>query len=588
MTKTTLIVLFGLFFVLPISSCQVSAPENKTRLEKSSSVTSAENTIEHQPIARPNIVLIVVDDMGFADLGSFGSEIPTPNLDELAYNGVRLTNFITAPACSPTRAMLLTGVDNHLAGLGNLAEELAPNQRDQPGYEGYLNDRVVTVPTLLQDAGYRTYMTGKWHLGNTVETGPSRRGFDRSFGMLTNASHFSDMLPAYSPDPNAKAKYREDDMLLSELPNNFDYSSQFFVDRLIKYIDNDKADRGDSPFLAYLAFSAPHWPLQAPDQAIAEFSGKYSAGHDIVAASRLEKQKALGIIPKTAGFGALSPKGKPWLDLSSQERRTESRGMEIYAAMISEIDRHTGKLITYLKETNQFDNTVIIFMSDNGAEGHDFDDTWPEAAFPKIRANLLDKHDFSYENMGRENSYTFYGPNWARASSPSLRMFKGFTTEGGVRSAAFVHFPQLLAPHIESNSVLVKDLAATILDLADINHPGNRYQDRDIEPMSGQSVLALLSEKKGLSNSAGKSASPRVQVDELFGKRSVRVEEWKMVHMPPPWGTGEWQLYDLSADLAETNDLAGNMPAKVSELKAYWEDYAKSNNIILPDWVSGY
>jgi arylsulfatase A-like enzyme len=575
--RIVMIVLGGLIFVLSISGCQmVDAKANP----KSTPGLSA---VSGQASERPNILLVVVDDMGFADLGSFGGEIPTPNLDKLAYAGVRLTNFVTAPACSPTRAMLLTGVDNHIAGLGNLDEELAPNQRGQPGYEGYLNDSVVTIPTLLQDAGYRTYMTGKWHLGNTETTGPASRGFDKSFGMLTNASHFSDMRPAYSQDPNAKAKYRENNKLLSELPDDFEYSSQFFVDRLIDYIDSDngvQSKNGNEPFLAYLAFSAPHWPLQAPDRAIIQFQGKYDEGHDVIATRRLESQKRLGIIPASASLGEHAPKGKLWLNLSEQERHVEARGMEVYAAMISEVDRHMGRLVSYLKKTNQFDNTVVIFMSDNGPEGHDFDDTWPEAAFPAIRKNLLIKHDFSYENIGRENSYTFYGPNWARASSPAFRMYKAFTSEGGVRAAAFVHYPKLISPSIDTNMVPVKDIAATILDLAGVEHPGSNYRRRRVAPMSGESALGLLS---GLAD-----LSPRIHVDELLGKRSVRQGNWKLIHMPPPYGKGNWQLYDLSRDLAEANNLAQVMPNKVAELIEIWNEYASANQVVLPDWVSGY
>ena len=573
MDKKATIVLCGLISILSITSCNTITNDDARQ----------ESAPSAQSISQPNILLIVVDDMGFADLGSFGGEIPTPNLDELAYAGVRLTNFITAPACSPTRAMLLTGVDNHLAGLGNLAEELAPNQKDKPGYEGYLNHRVVTVPTLLQDAGYRTYMTGKWHLGASEETGPANRGFDRSFGMLTNASHFSDMQPAYSPNPDARAKYREDNRLLSELPGSFEYSSQFFVDRLIDYIENDEDKRGTKPFFAFLAFSAPHWPLQAPDKTIAEFQGKYDQGHDVIATARLAKQKKLGIVPGSATLGELSPKGKPWVDLSELEQAFEARSMEVYAAMIAEIDRHTGRLIKYLKDANQFENTVIIFMSDNGAEGHDFDDTWPEAAFPLIRKNLLNKHDFSFENIGQENSYTFYGPNWARASSPAFRMFKGFTTEGGVRAAAFMHYPGIIAAGIESNTILVKDVAATMLEIANVKHPGTHYRARNIEPMTGSSILALLT-----GNDTDMVSPLRIQVDELLGKRSVRMGNWKMVHMPVPWGTGAWQLYNLAEDLAETTDLAQEMPDKINELTKHWEQYARTNNLVLPDWVSGY
>ena len=225
--------------------------------------------------ARPNILLIVVDDMGFNDLGSFGSEISTPNIDALAKAGIRLTNFQVASTCPPTRSMLLTGVDHHKAGLGNMLEELSPNQKGQPGYEGFLNDRVVTLATMLRDDGYRTMMTGKWHLGAADEHSPSARGFEQSFSLVSGgASHFADMRPAYAPSPEIKANYRYNGAALAALPNEFEYSTQFYVDHMIEQLD--QSAQSDKPFFAYLAFTAPHWPLQAPDAAIARYQGRYS------------------------------------------------------------------------------------------------------------------------------------------------------------------------------------------------------------------------------------------------------------------------------------------------------------------------
>ena len=210
----------------------------------------------------PNVLMIVVDDMGFSDLGSFGGEIETPNLDKLAYDGIRFTNFHASTMCSPSRAMLMTGVDSHLTGLGNMAEELAPNQKGQPGYEGHLNDRVVTLATLLQDAGYGTYLAGKWHLGGGSGKGPSFRGFDRSFALVSGgASHFADMRPAYAPSPEIKANYSEDGKKLTELPAEFEYSTQYYADRMMDYL---RGHDPNQPFFAYLAYTAPHWPLQAP------------------------------------------------------------------------------------------------------------------------------------------------------------------------------------------------------------------------------------------------------------------------------------------------------------------------------------
>ena len=348
---------------------------------------------------RPNILLIVADDMGFTDLGAFGGENETPNLDALALGGLRLTNFHAMPTCSPTRAALLTGVDPHLAGLGNMAEEMAPNQEGQPGYEGYLNDGVVTIATLLRDAGYRTYLTGKWHLGKTEDTGPAARGFERSFSLLAGGTHFDDMRPSYAPTPDVKAGYRDGPELLDALPDSFEYSSEFYVDRLIEYLETDAED--ERPFFAFLSFTAPHWPLQAPDEAIARFSGRYDEGYDVLFDRRFARLKELDLLPKHADASERPPKAIPWEELSAEDKKVQARAMEIYAAMVAELDRHTGRLIDYLKHAGQFEDTVVLFLSDNGAEGHDLDDTWPADKFPDIRKTIDAAHDFSYENMGR-------------------------------------------------------------------------------------------------------------------------------------------------------------------------------------------
>lgn len=529
---------------------------------------------------RPNILLIVADDMGFSDLGSFGGEIPTPNLDRLAYDGIRFTKFVSSPMCSPARAMMLTGVDSHLSGFGNMLEELSPNQKGQPGYEGYLNDRVVTLPTLLSDAGYRTFMAGKWHLGTGVGKGAAYRGFERSFVLDSGgASHFDDMRPAYAPSPDIKANYWRDGEKLDALPEDFNYSSEYYVDRMIDYLDDDQEGQ---PFFAYLSFTAPHWPLQAPDEAIARQAGRYDAGYDALAEARLIGQQRKGILPLDAVRSGRSPKEKPWDELNAEQKKVEIRAMEIYAAMIEEMDRHTGRLIDFLESQGKLDNTLVIFLSDNGPEGHDLDETWPMEAFPEIRKTIDASHDFSYEAMGRKGSYVLYGPNWANASSPAFRLHKGFPTEGGTRVAAFVRFPNEFAHSaVTDDFVFIADVTPTILDLAGIEHPGTTYQGREIEPMTGRSIAPLLRGEGG--NDTG-----RVTGMELLGKRAIRVGIWKLVHMPSPWGNGEWQLFNLKRDPGETTDLSAKLPDQVAALRASWESYAEENNVIIPDWVSGY
>lgn len=527
----------------------------------------------------PNILLVVADDMGFADLGSYGSEIETPNLDSLASSGVRMTNFHTTPACSPTRASLLTGVDPHKAGLGNMAEELAPNQEGQPGYEGHLNDQVAALPALFKDAGYNTYLTGKWHLGKEEGNRPTDRGFDHSFSLLVGgASHFSDMKPSYAPSPEIKAPYAEDGALLDELPDNFEYSSQFYADRMIEYIEADKDS--NAPFFGMLSYTAPHWPLQAPKDAMEKYRGRYDAGYDQIFNERLEAQKSMGLIPADAEGAPRPPKGRLWDSLSSEEQKVESRAMEIYAAMVDELDAHTGRVFDYLKQNDLYDNTIVIFMSDNGAEGHDLDETWPADLFPEIRKVIDETNDFSYEQMGRVGSYTFYGPNWAWAGAPAFRLHKGFPTEGGTRSIAIIKAPDLEGGEINDSLTSVKDIAPTLLELAGIEHPGTEYKGREITPITGTSLMPVLSDNAEVED--------RVLGGELFGKYYIRQGDWKLVMMPKPYGDDEVQLFNLSEDLGERHDLSQEHPEKLAEMRALWEQYAEENDVIIPNWVSGY
>ena len=530
---------------------------------------------------RPNILLVVVDDLGYSDLGSFGGEIPTPNIDRLAMDGIRFSNFHGAPMCSPSRAMMLTGVDSHPAGFGNMLEELSPNQKGQAGYEGYLSERVVTVSTLLHDAGYRTYLSGKWHLGSGPVAGPAARGFDRSFALDSGgASHFSDMQPAYAPSPDVKANYWEDGEKLAELPPDFEYSSQFFVDRMIDYLSEE--DDMEQPFFAYLSFTAPHWPLQAPDDAIALQAGRYDEGYDVVATRRLARLRDMGLVPPNAVRSGRSPKEMPWIDLDDEHRKIEIRAMEVYAAMIVEVDEHMGRLIDYMDSNGLMDNTVIIFLSDNGPEGHDLDETWGADMFPEIRKVIDATHDFSFENMGRPDSYTLLGPNWANAASPSSRLHKGFPTEGGTHVAAFVHDPaRVKHPAIIDDFVFIKDVAPTILELAGVRQPGNHYKSQAVEPITGLSFTSLLGDSR-------KDDEDRVIGIELMGKRAIRSGAWKLLHMPPPYGTNEWQLFNLAQDPSESADVADAHPDVVKDLQGEWIQYAEKNKVVLPDWVSGY
>lgn len=524
---------------------------------------------------RPNILLVVADDLGYTDLGAYGGEIQTPVIDGLARSGLMFSRFRTSPVCSPTRASLLSGTDPHAAGLGNMWEDLAPNQKGQPGYEGHLNDHVAPLPAVLKQAGYRTYMAGKWHLGRDEATGPQARGFDRSFAMLSGGgSHFADRQAIEGADN--RAAYREDGRLMESLPPDF-YSSRAFADRLIAYLDARPSDDA-APFFAYLAFTAPHFPLQAPDERLAQYRGAYDGGYDALFEARLAAAKRVGVAPATAGGGRPYPDHRPWSTLSPGDRAIEARRMEILAAMVTELDAQLGRVLGVLRQRGELDHTIVVVMSDNGAEGHRMETEWPavaETARTCCTSTLA--------NMGRPGSYVWLGPDWARASSAPFRLFKGYHAEGGIRVPFIVSYPGLVTRGVTDARAHVSDVMPTLLDLAGVALPGAAFGGRAVQPITGVSLKPLLD---GI---APWTRSPdEVVADETFGKRFVSAGNLKALLLPPPFGTGDWQLYDLAADPSESTDLARQRPTDLARLRAQWDVYARQYGVILPDWVSGY
>ncbi len=534
--------------------------------------------------SRPNVLLIVVDDMAFNDLGLFGSEIRTPNIDALAREGVFLTNFHVAPNCSPTRAMLFSGTDSHNAGLGNMAEDLSPNQKGNPGYEGYLNFQVAALSELFLDAGYNTYMTGKWHLGLTEETSPAARGFEKSYIILQGGGGaFANMLPLVGP---GKALYWQDDVKLEELPEGF-YSTEFYTELMMEYINGDLDD--GKPFFAYLSYTSPHWPLQAPQESIARYKGVYDAGYDALLSQRLQILKDLGLVAADVEPFPRLLDEKPWDELSAEEQRYQAKIMEIYAAMVDDVDIYIGRLIDNLKEIGEYDNTIIFFMSDNGPEGHALQKTFPEAA--EWTKQCCDN---SYENIGNADSYVWLGPNWGQAGNTPLRMFKGYPSQGGVRAPAFFHYPRAMQVAAMNDSITtVKDVMPTLLELAGVEHPGaGMFQGREVLAMQGRSVVPVLTGERDTIRAPGDYMGW-----ELFGKQAIRQGDWKIINIPsipsrdvrlPVLKPGQWQLYNLAEDPAEMNDLADSNPEKLRELLALWEQYTTENNYIYPDILTGY
>ena len=526
---------------------------------------------------RPNIVMIVADDMGFSDIGPFGGEIRTPTLDALAKRGVRFTDFHTATSCSPTRSMLFSGTDNHIAGVGNMGEMLAPNQKGKPGYEGYMNKQVVSFVNLLRDGGYHTYMTGKWHLGKQPAFIPRARGFERDFSMMEGeASMFPDMVGITASEP--KTPYTEDGKYLAKLPKEFKYATEFYVDKMISYIEANHQD--GKPFFAYLAHQAVHAPYHLPnDYWLRKYEGKYDIGWDALRKQRLARMKEMGILPANANLADRMWFVPIWDDLAPAAKVVVARKMALYASMAENMDYHTGRLIDYLKQIGEYDNTLFIFLSDNGAEGNDIAKV--VASTPGTRDFLFYARNYSQTHpnaWGRPGSEVTYGPGWAQVSGTPFRDYKGFSTEGGIRTPLIIAGAGVERQGNINHSLLhVMDLAPTILELAGVTVP-QTYEGRPVQQLQGKSLAPVL---------AGKTESVRTEDDwlgwEVWGNRAIRKGKWKIVNEAEPWGTEKWELYNLAEDLAEKNDLAAKEPEKLKELVALWDEYAKRNNVILPD-----
>ena len=516
-------------------------------------------------LERPNILLIVADDMGYSDIGCFGGEIATPTLDRLAREGLMFTNFHVLPSCSPTRSVLMSGMDNHRAGLGTMGELKTPEMEEHPGYAGYLNFEVAALPEVLKAGGYHTYLAGKWHLGGDENTSPHARGFEETFSLVPGGgSHWSDLKPLCPPETMI---YLRNGKAVEELPEDF-YSTRYYTDMLLQFMEQNKED--DKPFFACLSYTAPHDPLHAPREYIDKYKGKYDEGWDVLREARLQALKDLGIIGMDVEPFPRLASVKAWDDMSDDERQKAARDMEVYAAMVDYLDEQIKRVFDYLEEIGEYENTLIIFFSDNGANG-----AMP-TAYPGQTDEYLNSFDNSLENRGLPNSFIETGPGWAQASMSPSRMFKGFAAEGGIKAPFLVKPPGGLADAGTMNHSLfhVRDIMPTILDLAGITHT-DQFDGRKVRPLQGQSVLGLFEGKVKLPY---KEAS---QVGyELFGLKAFFDGDWKILWMPPPFGPGEWELFNLKQDPAELTDLGAKHPEMLKAMITMWEQYKTDNGVL--------
>lgn len=522
---------------------------------------------------RPSFVVIVADDLGFSDLGCFGGEIRTPNLDRLAKEGRRFTNFYVSISCSPTRAMLLSGLDNHLTGMGNMYERTAPNQLGVEGYEGVLREELTTIADALSSNGYHTYMTGKWHLGHSPAHIPAARGFERSFSMLNSAgSHFDKT--GYRIE-NKVSEFTHDGEFLDELPKGY-YSSKTFTDKLIEFIGSNQDD--GKPFFAYLAFQAPHDPLQVPDSWLRKYKGKYDAGWDVTREKRLERMKQLRILPESATLAPRLWYIPGWDKLTGMAQVQAARKMEVYAAIVEYLDAQVGRLLDYL-EANNLENTYVVFFSDNGPEGSDAVSAAKKRPGAAASNFFAQHYRTDFASWGRKDSYLAYGQAWAQVSATPFYMFKGSMFEGGVRSPLIVWRPGLSgAGGLNTEDVLhVSDVAPTLLDLAGIPQTELFSDDRD-QVQTGRSWKPLVDPGEQPSNLADQGIGM-----EMWGGRAYRQGPWKLTWMHRPFGIDDWQLFNVAQDPAERHDVSAEHPEMKSKLIRAWNAYAAANNVVVPD-----
>lgn len=512
---------------------------------------------------KPNILLIVADDLGFSDIEPFGGNIQTTTLSRLADEGLLFSNFHVLPTCSPTRSALLTGNDNHVAGFGIMSEMdyQALHRQQLPGYTGALSKQVVTIPELLKGS-YHTYMVGKWHLGEGAGQDPFDRGFEETFILGTGGgSHWNDQR---SLAPPQHMGYTRNGKSVT-LPEDF-YSSRNYTDSLLKFIEKNKVD--DQPFFAFLSYTAVHDPLHAPKEYIDKYKGKFDAGWDSLWVQRLNNLKSLGIVPKDVKT-LPSPSIPKWNSLSRQQQQEFARDMEVYAAMLDYLDMSIGRVIEYLKQAGMYENTMIIFMSDNGANGA------MATSYPGNEDHeYLSTFDNSLDNRGLKGSYIETGPGWAQASSAPFRYFKSFATEGGIRAPLMIKMPGSKVDKGSWNKsfIHVTDIMPTLLEITGVSYP-EKYNENSIHPLIGKSLMPILN---GKTNEIHQNDGMGY---ELFEMKAYIKGKWKILRLPVPMGSGKWELYDLEKDPGETTDLSLQFKETKMELIEEWNKYASHNSV---------
>jgi arylsulfatase len=522
--------------------------------------------------SKPNIIVIMSDDMGYSDLGCYGGEIETPVLDRLATNGLRYTRFYNTSRCCPTRASLLTGLYPHQAGVGRMTKD-----DKQPGYRGDLSRNAVTIAEALKPAGYRTYMAGKWHVTSQLSpkgdksNWPMQRGFDRFYGTIIGAGSFYDPWTltrgneAISPDNDPEYQ-----------PDQY-YYTHAISDHAVRYINEHSKDHGDAPFFMYVAYTAPHWPMHALEKDIAKYKGRYDAGYDAIRQARFEKMKQLGVI----GDWKLSDAPQAWEKVDEATRQWDIRCMEVYAAMVDSMDQGIGRIVTALETTGRLDNTLILYLHDNGGCAEGYGRTAPKKPLPgdivpmgkdELQTEMMPKRSRDGRPVrtgpgvmpGPADTFIAYGRNWANVSNTPFREYKSFNHEGGISTPLIAHWPKGIQARnqLRHEPGHLIDIMATCIEISGAAYP-KRHAEQDIPPMEGRSLLGGF---------AGDRPEERALLFEHYGKAALIKGPWKIVRAGDK---SRWELYAIDKDRTELNDLSENHPDKARELAELWEKEAQ-------------
>jgi len=512
--------------------------------------------VQAQAPEQPNVVIMLVDDAALMDFGIYGGEARTPNIDRLAASGAMFTQYRTSPLCSPSRAMLLTGMDNHLTGIATIPEVLPEQHVGQPGYTMSLEPGVLTLADRLRPEGYQTFMTGKWHMGSGKGDLPSDHGFDRSFALdASGADNWQDK--SYMPYYHDAPWY--EDGKAAKLPDEF-YSSEFIVDKMIEYLGDASAD---APFFAFLGFQAIHIPVQAPPEFTANYDSVYDEGWHALREARHQRAMTLGLIPQDAPLAPMPDGSRNWGDLSDEDRVLYTARMQVNAGMLEAMDVHIGRLIDHLEQTGEFENTIFVITSDNGPEHNRGDNDSRLAFWMRLNGYHVD-----LEGMGEQGSWGFIGPEWANAAASPGALYKFYMAEGGIRAPLIMSGPGIEAQRVDAMS-LVSDVAPTVLDIVGASSP-------DAEAaMTGRSLWPLLS------GAADRVYGPEDAIGmEVSGNSALYKGDYKITRHMPPTGDATWRLYNMATDPGETRDLSLEIPEKKTELLAEYQAYAQRVGVL--------